>query len=584
MSLFRPDNKRTTMLSAAVFLGFAVICVRLGDLMLLTDERLAHAADAQHHRTEVIQVNRGRIVDRRGRELAVNLDCVTITANPKLVEDPEATARVLAEHTGEKYSVLLSRLKSDRGFVWIKRKMGIEEAEPLRAMRLAGVNFVPDSRRYYPKGRLASHVIGFTGIDNQALEGVELAYDGVLHGGEVDVVVSRDARGNRLGGGLESIPRGNTVVLTIDETLQYLAERSLASAMAQWKAASGSVIMMDPSNGEILALANWPAFDLNEVSSSGMEERRNRAITDPYEPGSTFKLVTATAALEEGVIRPGMTFDASSGFIRVGKMTVWDTSNKGVLSFGEVIKTSSNVGAIMIGRLIDGQRYYGYVRGYGFGSRTGIDLGGENTGRVPELNRWSETTHAALSIGYEVAATPLQVLRAYAAIANGGRLVRPHVVGQVLDHEGLPIYQFGEVPEDSPARVASARTTRTLSHILESVTEEGGTATMASLRGNRVAGKTGTTRLIDPETGEYSTRSYASTFVGFVPADDPRIAMIVVIYDPKGKYYGGLVSAPVFSEVAAQALAYLNVPLGTSGGSNVLMVKRSDMGRTGGGL
>ncbi len=562
-------NKRAVIISTAIVFGFLLVVMRLADLMLLNHDRLAARAERQYLGKRDLRVGRGKIYDRRGRELAVNIDVLSVYGNAAEIVSPAKTARIVSEITGENYKALYNKITSRKGFVWLSRKMDYAAASALRKLGLGGVGFIPDVRRFYPKGSLASHLLGFVGVDNQPLEGIELRYDRVLRGWEETVSVARDAGGRTLSEGLDFQSGGSSVVLTVDEGLQYITERSLDAAMDAWEAASASAVMMDPFTGEVLAMASRPAYDLNDPSSFEVSARRNRAITDSYEPGSTFKLITAAAALEEGMVEPSLEFDTAPGFIRVAGRAIWDVRNNGVLTFSDVIRKSSNVGTVMIGQLLEEETLYKYVKAFGFGQKTGIDLAGEAPGKVKSPAGWSATSQAAMSIGYEVAVTPLQLLRAYSAVANGGRLVTPHVVSRVISPEGELLYRFepGETK-----RAISARTADMLKEILVSVTEAGGTAMGASVDGNRVAGKTGTTRLVDPETGRYSREKYASSFAGFVPADNPRIALVVVIFEPLGKYYGGQVAAPVFREIAEQTLAYLNVPREDDFGDRMLFV------------
>jgi cell division protein FtsI (penicillin-binding protein 3) len=563
-------------LCTAILLGFALVGVRLGDLMLFDHDSMAEKARFQRLKKKRLKAGRGIIYDRRGRELAVNVEASSVYSDPRKVLDPEATARILSDATGKEYPSLLRLLRSGKKFVWIARKLDRALAESIRDMELPGIGFVPELKRYYPKSSLASHIVGFVGVDNQPLEGIELEYDAVLRGEEKKVQFIRDAGGRTLSEGVDVEIGARSVVLTIDEGLQYIVEQELLAGIESWSARAGSAIMMDPFTGEILAMANYPLYDLNDLGGSIVSDRRNRALIDPYEPGSTFKIVTASAVLEHGAASFDTLVDASKGYIDVAGMRIWDTRNKGVLTFKDVIKTSSNVGTILVSQRLEPDDLYDYVRKLGFGQRTGIDLPGENAGLVRKVSDWSETSRAAISIGYEVAVTPLQVLRAYSAVANGGILVRPRVVADVLTPEGLSIHRFDIPGAENGERVLSPSTAEKLKQVLVSVTETGGTAMAASIDGNTVAGKTGTTRLIEPETGTYSTEKYVSSFVGFVPADNPRVAMIVVIFEPQGKYYGGTVAAPVFRSIADQSLAYMNVPRDDSIRDNVLMVQKRE--------
>jgi cell division protein FtsI (penicillin-binding protein 3) len=562
-------NGRGIVLSTAVVFFFAVVVVRLADRMLINHEALSKRARLQHLKREDIQVRRGIIYDRMGRELAVNLEVESMYCNPRKVRSPEETASLIAGATGKDYGYVLTKLTSPEPFVWIERKLDYKTADRLKKSEVKGVGFIPDAKRFYPKGRLASHVIGFSGVDNQPLEGIELLYDGTLRSKGGRLYIQRDASGKTLSDGMEVQSQGNSIVLTIDEVLQYIAERELDSAMRKWRASQGTVIMMDPFTGEVLALANRPAYDPNNPSAYGKADMRNRALTDTFEPGSTFKLIVGAATIEEGLAGFDTKFDCSKGYIESGGNIIRDAHKHGVLTFREVIQKSSNVGSVMLGARLGKKRLYEYAKKFGFGEKTGIDLPGESPGRLRPPGHWSGSSLGAVSIGYEVSATPIQLLRAYSAIANGGHLVTPHVVSEIITPDGGQISSF---KPQYAGRAISQSTANAFKEMLKSVTEEGGTAIGAAINGNLVAGKTGTSKLIDGRTGRYSSQDYSSSFVGFVPADDPKIAMIVVLMRPRGAIYGGLVAAPVFKGIADKALAYLNVPTDDERGKNLLVL------------
>ncbi|WP_333653414.1 peptidoglycan D,D-transpeptidase FtsI family protein [Dissulfurispira sp.] len=567
-------RKRAIILSTAITFGFIAVVFRLVDIMLFNHEWFSAKAKFQQVRKEIIPVKRGIIFDRRGRELAINLDTESIYADPSEITSPDKVASALSERINQKPEIILAKLNTDRRFNWIKRKVGIEYAQGIKDLKLRGIGFAPEVKRYYPKGSLASHVIGFVNVDNSGLEGVERRYDRYLAPRSEKAYVFRDAKGNVLSDGqgfsLSREIKGNNLVLTIDEGLQYILEKNLDAAYLHWKAASATAIMMDPYTGEILAMANRPTFDINDPSDAAPNQRRNRAITDCYEPGSTFKIIAGTAALEEGIVNPDTKFDCSAGYIEVGGKRIKDDHRHGVLSFKEVIQKSSNVGTIKIGFSLGRERLYEYIKRFGFGEKTGIDLVGEVSGWVHSPSKWSGTSIGAISIGQEIAVTPLQVLRAYAAIANGGFLVRPYVVSEVKSPDGNTVYKIN--PEAK--RILSEKTVNVFREILKTVTEEGGTAPEAAVDGNQVAGKTGTAQLIDPKTRRYSKEKFVSSFVGFVPADKPKIAMIVVIHEPKGQIYGGVVAGPVFRKIASESLSYLSVPRDDSGEKGLLMVSK----------
>lgn len=548
-------RKRAIILNTAIAFGFFIVIFRLVDIMVVDHEKLSERAKMQQMKGEEIQVRRGIIFDRHGREMAVNLELESLYCDPVEIASAEKSAYVLSRITGKPSKAILTRLNSQGRFVWLDRKLEPEVARKVRELKLKGLGFVSDAKRFYPKGYLASHILGFVDIDNKGIEGVELKYHSSLSTSGGKVLLSRDASGKTLSRGVDMEYRGNNLVLTIDEGLQYMVESELDKAMDKWRASAAAAIMMDPLTGEILALANRPSFNPNSISGSRNFERRNRAITDYYEPGSTFKIIVGTAALEERAASLDTPFDCSRG-VEVGRRVIRDVHRNGILTFKEVIQKSSNVGSVMVGLRLGKERIYKYMKAFGFGEKTGIDLPGEVSGLIRPPERWSGVSIGAVSIGQEVAVTPLQVLRAYSAIANGGLLVTPHVVSGVISPDGKPVRTFtGET-----RRVLSQKTAETFKDILKTVTEEGGTAKSAAVSGNYVAGKTGTAQMIDPSTRRYSTEKYISSFVGFVPADSPKIAMIVVIYEPKGQIYGGVVAAPVFKQIAEKALSYMEVP------------------------
>lgn len=550
-------RKRAIIVNTTIIFSFFLIFFRLSDLMLFNHERLSKKAEQQHIKVEQIQVRRGVIFDRVGREFALNLELESLYCDPKDFQYKDDKIARLASLISKKPADILSKISGGGRFVWIDRKLDPVSAEEIKKLHIKGFGFVPEAKRFYPKDELASHVIGAVGIDNQALEGVELKYDKYLNTEGGKVFFGRDAIGRTLSQGVEIEAKGNNIILTIDEVLQRILEKEIDKAMLKWRAKAITGIMMDPFTGEILALANRPTYNPNNVAIVDEAAKRNRAITDCYEPGSTFKTVIGVAALEEKIVTPNTLFDVSAGNIEVGGKIIRDVHKNGIITFREVIQKSSNVGTIMVGLKLGKERIYRYSKILGIGEKTGIDLPGEVSGWIYPPEKWSGTSIGAISIGQEVAVTPIQMLRIYSVIANGGFLIRPYVVSKIVSPDGEVIFSN----DREARRVISEKTANYFKEILKSVVEEGGTGIYASVKGNDVAGKTGTAQIIDPKTGRYSKEKYVSSFVGFVPADNPKIAMIIVIYEPKGQIYGGVVAGPVFKEIATQALSYLNVPM-----------------------
>ncbi len=535
--------------------GFVAVLYRLMDIMLLNHHYYRNMAKVQQLKSEEIPVKRGLVLDRKGRELAINIDTESIFSDGAELKSVKDTAAKLAQLTNKSPEVLLTRLNTKKRFSWVERKMDYEQGQKIKELNLKGIGFITENKRFYPKGTLASHIIGYVDIDNKGLEGIEQRYEKYLTAKPQKAAVYKDAKGNILSEGYQREIRGNNVVLTIDEGLQYIVEKNLEAVMEHRKAASATAIMMDPYTGEILAMASLPNYDLNAPATSSPHSRRNRAITDIYEPGSTYKIIAGVAALEEGVVKTETTFDCSAGYIEVGGKKIKDAHRHGVLTFKEVIQKSSNVGTIKVAMRLGKEKLYEYSRRFGFGERTNIDIQGEVSGILRHHSRWSGMSIGAIAIGQEVGVTPLQVLRAYSVIANGGYLVRPHVLLEIRAPDNTTLFTAPLVRRP----IISEKTASIFRAILKTVTEEGGTAKEAAVEGNLVAGKTGTAQVIDPNTKRYSKDKYVSSFVGFVPVDKPIFSLIVVVHEPKGAIYGGVVAGPVFRKIANEALSYLNI-------------------------
>jgi cell division protein FtsI (penicillin-binding protein 3) len=558
------SKKRAAVIITVFLFCFGVISFRLVDLMIFDHDRLTERASQQYIREKVLKPQRGVIWDRRMRELAANVEADSLYAIPSEMKDTRYLSKKLApliNDTSKRLNMTLLK-KKKRDFVWLARKMDSKSSLEVRKLRdesgYRALRFLTESKRYYPMRQTASHILGFTNIDNKGISGIELMYNEYLEGAATSVSVGTDARGNRLTSDIKEAISGNNILLTIDEGIQYIVERELTTAMEKWKAKASVAIVMNPMTGEILAMANNPAYDPNLAGDYRVDARRNRAITDLFEPGSTMKAVLAAAVIEEGVVGLDDEFDASKGFIAVGGKAIWDVHKNEIMNFQEVIQRSSNVGAVQIGQKLGAEKYYSYIKKFGFGEKTGIDFPGEVRGILRETDQWSGTSLAALSIGQEIGVTPLQILRAYAVIANGGVLVKPYIVSDIISPAGEVIKKVSPTME---RRVISRATSETVKEILKTVVETGGTARKANIKGNLVAGKTGTAQIYDQETGRYSRKKHVSSFVGFAPADNPELAVIVVIYEPEGSSYGGVVAAPVFKNIVEHTFAYMDIPM-----------------------
>ncbi len=539
--------------------GFGVVLFRLVTLQVLQAAELTLKADRQHQKTVSLEGARGTIMDRHGKVLAMNMEVPSVFGVPTALDSPAKTARylspVLRISTGE----LERKLRQDRGFVWLARKLDPEQGRRLEHMPMEGIGVVMEGRRFYPKGPLLSHVLGFAGMDGEGLEGIERRYESHLHGEKRVTVLQRDALGRTVfpkGLAEQSPAPGHSLVLTIDEVIQYITEKELEDAVTRTRAKSGTMIVLEPQTGALLALAVSPRFDPNAVTAIGPDRWRNRALTDAYEPGSTMKAIVAAAAIEEKLMKPSTMVFGENGRMVVANTVIHDHEKMGWVTFAQVIQKSSNIGAAKTGMALGEQRLYRYLQAFGFGQRTDIDLPGEAGGLVKHPRDWGRRSVASISMGQEIGVTPIQMVAAVAAIANGGVLMKPYVVSEIRDAQGRMLTRM--LPHVK-RRVVSPETARTVTSILEGVVTDG-TGGKAAISGFRVAGKTGTAQKIDPRTGTYSATQFVGSFVGFVPAENPRLAMIVVIDEPQGEAWGGTVAAPVFRRVGEQVLNYLGVP------------------------
>ena len=553
-------DKRIKFFIAGFGVLLAIITWRLFYLQIIQHRHLSQLALRQQERTIKIQPPRGKIFDRRGRPLALNRQVASFYAVPSEVKNPSQAARRLSQVSGVSAARLQRRFRSRRAFVWIKRKVSDVGAKKIRSIKLTGVHELSEPTRVYPEGRLACHVLGFVGLDNQGLGGVELQFDRAIRGRSGLLRISRDAKGQRLPASTRVFKRpesGQDIYLTIDKVVQHIVERELARGMKISRARAGSIIVMNPNTGEILALANYPDFDPNHYNRFPVANRRNLVVNDIYEPGSTFKLITAAAALEEGVFTEADIIHCENGRGVFDGRVVRDHEPQGRLSFREVIILSSNIGAVKIGIRLGAEKMARYARDFGFGRPTGIELPGERVGMLKPHQQWKNCTLTSVPFGQGVAATTMQVAAAYAVVANQGRLIRPYLIRKLKRPDGTIVRA---TQPEVRKQVISARTAEQMKSILQDVVEKG-TGTGAQVSNYAVAGKTGTAQKISPHGG-YDAFRHVASFVGFFPVDKPKLLIAVMIDEPRGLQWGGLVAGPVFKEISRHLVAYLGIPPG----------------------
>jgi cell division protein FtsI (penicillin-binding protein 3) len=549
---------RIIAIAGGISVLLVMVALRIVQLTMADSPDLTRLARRQHRESIQIAAQRGPILDRHGDTLASSVDRSSIFVRPARITDRARVSRDLAAALAMPVQTVASRLGRDASFVWVKRAVSARERDVVRALDRDGVGEVTEARRYYPHGRAAAHVLGFAGVDLQGLEGIERYYEHDLRAAPRTLEVERDARGREiLSDGVDTEARqGATVQLTIDIGLQDVVERALEDGVQAAGARSGLALVLDPWTGEILALANWPGFDPNDRGSAVASRRRNRVVTDFYEPGSTFKALLVAAAVEHGLVRSDEKIFCENGRFPVGKWTIHDHHPHGWLSVAEILQVSSNIGAAKIGERVGRERLRSFLSDFGIGEPTGVDLPGEVGGLLRPLGDWSRITLVTTSFGQGVAVTPLQLARAYAAIANGGLLVQPYVGLRAVASDGVPVWEHRP---QVVRRVMRPQTAAAVTTMLERVLEEGGTGTKAQVAGFRVAGKTGTAQKIDVGTGHYSAHGRIASFVGFLPAEAPRAVVLALVDEPRTSTYGGIVAAPIFQVIAAAAMERLGV-------------------------
>ncbi len=566
--------RRLYVVGAFFAICFGVLASKAVVFHLKDNEQLEKVALRQY-RTAVMESSmRGKIVDSVGRDLASDVTTDSIFANPREIENSVDAANKLAGALSVDRKKLLDKISVERKFVWVKRRASHEEAEAVKALGLKGVYSMKESRRSYPNGTVGATLLGAVGMDGEPLGGVELYYDSALSSSEKSDDLKRDARGHLYlspTDGAENADR-RSIRLTIDKMLQYIADSEIEAGVKGASAKRGEAVVVDVKNGRVLAMANAPTFDPNEYSKYPLSNWRNGVIVDPHEPGSTFKVIVVSAALDQGVARAEDVFDCEGGKIKIGKDVIRDAHPHGRLSVADIIRVSSNIGAFKVSQRLGRRRVFEAIKEFGFGRETGIDLPGETSGILTDYKRWSPVQDATVAFGQGIAVTPLQMAMAFAAIANGGKLMKPYVVDKVISESGEVI------SETIPKLVAtpiSPETAKLMTGMLRAVVEKSGTGTLAASVDYSVAGKTGTAQKVDSRSGVYASGRYYSSFVGFAPAEDPKIAVFVGIDEPRGRYYGGQVAAPVFRKIVEKTLRYLKVPASKPSGRSVILAEQS---------
>jgi cell division protein FtsI (penicillin-binding protein 3) len=554
----RQARLRLMLMALSITLWGLVMLARLLQLQVLGRASFERLAARQSERTIVLDPRRGALLDRNGRPLAVSVEAESVYAVPQEIANPERTAQRLASALGLDAAgrrELKAQLARGRAFVWVKRKLDPATARAVRALQLDGIGFLTETRRYYPKRELAAQVLGWAGVDNIGMSGIEYAFDEQIRGRAAKVTLQTDARRRPVGHAEKPSTEGHSIVLTLDEAIQHVAERELAQAVSDSQSIAGVVVVMDPRSGEILALANRPTFNPNRFGAYSSDHWRNRAVADAYEPGSVFKVITAAAALQEKVVGPDEVLDCGHGGIEIAGVRINDHAVFDDLRFRDVISKSSDVGVIRVAQRLGREQFHRYVRAFGFGAVSGIALPGESSGLLKVPAKWSALSLASMSFGQEVGVTAVQLTAALGALANGGYLMKPQIVRRIEDPLGNVVKEFKPL---AVRRVVDPETVELVGELLKGVVREG-TGRRAAIPGYVVAGKTGTAQKVD-SNGRYSMVDHVASFGGYVPASRPALVILVSLDTPKGpRNEGGDLAAPLFARIAEQALRRLAV-------------------------
>ena len=558
----KPRKGRWKFYVTTIFIAglFVALGYRSFELQVIQSEKFSAGAKKQHSRVYKIPPVRGTLFDRNKKPLATSVWATSIYLNPKEVKDPAKLARALSKPLGLSRKKLIGLTRSDRPFVWIKRGEDPGTAKKIEAMGLSGVGFAEEPKRIYPNGSLLGQAIGFTNVDLKGVEGLEYGFEKMLAGKPTTARIRTDGRGNRISDVLlntkEQSTKGNDVLLTVDSNIQHITEAALEKGIKEMKADKGAILLINPQTGEILSMASYPFFDPNHFGEFSQGTRKNLPVWMSFEPGSTLKVFLAATLLEEKMGDENTEYDCENGKQRIGPKVIKDVHGHGILTVSETITYSSNICAWKMGKTLGKKKLHDSLRNFGFGKTVGVDLPGEASGKIQNLRNWGDLELATISFGQGISVTAIQLATALSSIANGGYLMKPYIVKKIVSPEGKVVM---ERRPELLKRVISYDTASKVTGILEQVVENG-TGKNAGISGYRVAGKTGTAQMPDPETGTYHENRYLSSFIGFAPADDPRLALVVIVENPRKHTYGGMVAAPIFKSIAEKVLVYMQVP------------------------
>ena len=552
-------QSRIAFLEIIIFIAIIFLGARSIELQIFKSSALTKKAEKEYTKYSTVQGKRGQIYDRNMDELSTSVNTLSIAATANRIENPGKTASKLASTLGINEYQLKKRLSSGKTFVWVERRVTPNKIKRVKALNLNHVFFKKDTKRYYPNKGLAGQVLGFTGIDNKGLEGLEYKYNKILTGQNIKIQTIKDATGNLIDSNeiFANKYSGNSIVLSIDKKIQFIAEHALENAVVKEDAKSGTALVMVPETGELLAIAHYPKFNPNQYKNFTPEVWRNRAITDQFEPGSVMKIFVAATALDKGICSPKSIFYCENGAYKIGNYTINDSHPYGWLTLTQIVKFSSNIGATKISETMSNKLFYNSLNDFGFSKKTKIDCPGEALGELRPYTNWSNIDSGAIAFGQGIAVSAIQLITGISTIANNGILMKPLLVKQIISNTGETTKINGPTPIK---RVVNNATARKIKMMMQEVVSEEGTGKNAYIKGYSVCGKTGTAQIANKKSKGYSKDKFTAVFTGFAPAQNPELAILVVVDEPKNNHYGGVVAAPVFRNILIESFNYLGIP------------------------